>query len=122
VVARELSITLLAVRKTISRGSASGDEGLRDNALFDFEIPLDGEKEHEKGMVEYPFEIEVPADVESLKPNIPEVEGKVGTGLKLIQSAASIAGVGTQVRWLLWAKLDIPKGRDIKDKQDIFIK
>ncbi|MFC1925488.1 hypothetical protein ACFLW2_02190 [Chloroflexota bacterium] len=122
--ARELSIALIgAMKKPMANMSVGGKNEARDRReqrLYDFELHLDGEKEYNKGM-EYPFEIVIPDDVTNLKPSLPDTGGKLGQGLKLAQSAATMMGAVPRLKWYLKATLDVPKGIDVNDKQDITI-
>jgi len=58
-----------------------------------------------------------------MRPQISEVEGKLGQVLKVAQTAATITGAipFQLIKWYLLAKLDIPGGLDISKKVDIAI-
>jgi hypothetical protein len=90
--------------------------------IYDFKQQLDGEKEYSQGR-EYRFEIKIPADTLSMRPQISEVEGKLGQVLKVAQTAAAMTGTipFQRIKWYLLAKLDIPGGLDISKKVDITI-
>jgi hypothetical protein len=90
--------------------------------IYDFKQQLDSEKEYSQGQ-EYRFEIKIPADILSTRPQIPELGGKLGQGLKIAQAAAAMTGAipFQQTRWYLLAKLDIPGGLDVKKKADVTI-
>lgn len=127
--ARALNIYLMGIKKVKERNHTHGNDGhararttTRNVTVYDFEVPLDGEKEYSQE-AEYPFEIMVPADVQNIAPQIPQVEGVGGTVLKIVQTAAVMTGnVSYPVKWYLHAKLDIPGGFDIKDNADISIR
>lgn len=105
--------------KTGGRGMSTTRERYR---IYDFKQELDGEREYSSGQ-EYSFEIKVPADILSMSPRIPELDGPLGQGLKFVQTAATLTGAirHIQIKWYLLAKLDIPGGMDIRKKADITI-
>ena len=122
--ARELSIGLIGeqvtTRTTASISSVSTEK--HKMRVYDFKQPLDGEKEYGPEQ-EYRFEMKIPADILSMKPQIPEMGGKLGQGLKMAQAAAAMTGTipFQQTKWYLLAKLDVPGGVDIKKKADVTI-
>lgn len=121
--AKELVIALRGDRKSrggIQLGDSHNNRRQEEHRVYEFEIHLDGEKEYTKGM-EYPFEIVVPEDVRNLQPNMPGSGGVLGSVMKVAQTAATMTGVYTQLKWYLHAKLDVPRGIDVKDDQDITI-
>jgi hypothetical protein len=71
--------------------------------VYNFKQQLDSEKEYSGGQEYYFFEIKIPTDVLSMKPQM--------TGV--IPSSP--------IKWYLSAKLDIPGGLDISKKVDITI-
>jgi hypothetical protein len=124
--AREVSVSLIGEQKITRGGGITGDRGRSTTTerirIYDFKQHLDSEREYSQGQ-EYHFEIKIPADILSMKPQMPELEGKLGQGLKFAQAAAAMAGVISlqQTKWYLLAKVDIPGGLDIKRKVDITI-
>ena len=124
--AREMSISLIGEQKNTLLGGKPGSKDMSTNTqrirIYDFKQQLDSEKEYRQGQ-EYRFEIKIPADILSAKPQMPELEGKLGQGLKVAQAAAANTGVIPlqQTRWYLLAKLDIPREVDIKKTADIAI-
>jgi hypothetical protein len=130
--AREVSIFLIGEHKTTQTtprvGGAMGGGGMSMSTttkavrIYDFKQQLDGEKEYSQGR-EYRFEIKIPADTLSMRPQISEVEGKLGQVLKVAQTAATMTGAVPfqRIKWYLLAKLDIPGGLDISKKVDITI-
>jgi len=130
--AREVSISLIGEHKitetTPRVGSPMGGGGMSMSTttktvrIYDFKQQLDSEKEYSQGQG-YHFEIKIPADILSAKPQMPELGGKLGQGLKVAQAAAAMTGVIPlqQTKWYLLAKLDIPGGMDIKKTADITI-
>jgi len=130
--AREVSISLIGEHKTTQTtphaGGPMGGGGMSMSTttktvrIYDFKQQLDGEKEYSQGR-EYRFEIKIPADTMSMRPQISEVEGKLGQVLKVAQTAAAMTGTipFQRIKWYLLAKLDIPSGLDISKKVDITI-
>jgi hypothetical protein len=88
--------------------------------IYDFKQQLDSEKEYSQGG-EYRFEIKIPADTLSMRPQMPE--GKLGQVLKVAQTAAAMTGAipFQRIKWYLLAKLDVPGGLDISKKVDVTI-
>jgi len=80
--------------------------------FFDFEMPLDGEKEYLEG--EYNFEIKIPANVLQT----PTPGGAVGDIIKGIQL---LSGKDIRISWYVIAKLDIPSGFDVSKKVQVNI-
>jgi hypothetical protein len=76
------------------RSSSSWKEHKR---IYDFKQHLDSEKQY-SGDEEYRFELKVPADILSMRP---EMTGRI--------------------KWCLLAEVDIPRGPDISKKADITI-
>jgi len=130
--AREVSISLIGEHKTTQTaprvGGTMGGGGMSMSTttktvrIYDFKQQLDSEKEYSQGR-EYRFEIKIPADTMSMRPQMPGVEGKLGQGLKVAQAAAAMTGAipFQRIKWYLLAKLDIPGGLDISKKVDITI-
>jgi len=80
--------------------------------VFNFEMPLDGEKDYTNG--EYEFEIKVPTTL--AQPSLPQ--GVAGDMIKTIQI---LAGKESNVKWHVIAKLDVPMGFDVSKKVQINI-
>jgi len=124
--AREVSISLIGEQKSTRVGGMVGSGDMSTSTqrirIYDFKLQLDSEKEYSQEQ-EYRFEIKIPADILSTKPQMPELGGKLGQGLKVAQAAAAITGAIPlqQTKWYLLAKLDIPGGMDIKKTADITI-
>lgn len=124
--AREVSISLIGEQKTTQRKGMIDNQNMSTTTqrmrIYDFKHQLDSEKEYSQGQ-EYRFEIKIPADILNTKPQMPELGGKLGQGLKVAQAAAAMTGAIPlqQTKWYLLAKLDIPGGMDIKKKADITI-
>lgn len=105
--ARAVRVVVEARRKMTRRTSKGTTT--KDEIIYTFDKILDGEKKYVKGTYEYPFEIRVP-DPLPLK----EIGGKLGMVLDTVTSL-----MGTQLRWYVIAKLDIPGGMDISKSQQI---
>ena len=126
--AREVSISLIGEQKNTRVGGMTGSQSqgmsttTKNIRIYDFKQQLDSEKEYNQGQ-EYRFEMKIPADILSAKPQMPELGGKLGQGLKIAQAAAAMTGAipFQQTKWYLLAKLDIPGGLDIKKKADVTI-
>ena len=106
------------VRSRTGRGSTS--TSTQTIRIYDFKHQLDGEKEYSQGH-QYHFEIKIPADILSMRPQMPE--GALGAGLQIVQTAAEMTGAipYQRTRWYLLAKLDIPGGLDVNRKTDVTI-
>ena len=122
--AREVSVSLIGEQRTsrsegirIGSGSMGRSRTAHSERIYDFKQELDGEKEYSGGG-EYHSEIKIPADILA-----PQPEGALGTGIKIVETAATIAGVipHQRTKWYLSAKFDIPGGMDISKKADITI-
>ena len=130
--AREVSISLIGEHRTTQTtpriGGTMGGGGMSTSTtmntvrIYDFKQQLDSEKEYSQGR-EYHFEIKIPADTLSMRPQMPGQEGKLGQVLKVAQTAATITGAipFQRIKWYLSAKLDVPGGLDISKKVDITI-
>jgi hypothetical protein len=124
--ARGISVSVIGEQRS-SRRSVGMKGSLISNSreryrIYDFKQELDGEREYSSGQ-EYSFEIKVPDDILSMSTQLPELEGALGQGLKLVQTAATLTGAMRrfQTKWYLLAKLDIPGGMDVRKKADITI-
>jgi len=124
--ADEMSISLIGeqiVARRASMGRSSQPTTTTERiCIYDFKQKLDGTKEYSQAK-EYPFKIKIPADIMSMKPQLPEMEDTLGQGMKIAQAAMAFAGAISlqRTKWYLLAKLDIPGGLDIKEKADITI-
>jgi len=120
--AREVNISLIGEQKSTRVGGMDTSTSTQRVRIYDFKQQLDGEKEYSQGR-EYSFEMRIPADILSMKPQMPELEGKLGQGLKIAQAAAAMTGAIPiqRTEWYLLAKLDIPGGLDVSKKTAITI-
>ena len=124
--AREVSISLIGEQENTRVGGMTGNKGMSTTTqrirIYDFKQQLDSEKEYGKSQ-EYHFEMKIPADILSMRPQMPGLEGKLGQGLKVAQAAAAMTGAipFQRTKWYLLAKLDIAGGLDITKKADVTI-
>ena len=113
--AKQLKVALIGERiSTIMerRPNGSTNPHQEKTYVFNFQMPLDGEKDYLQG--EYTFEIKIPTNVLQ---NIP-LEGKIGGILKTIQA---LSMTGAKISWFVQANLDIPMKIDISKKVQINI-
>jgi len=80
-----------------------------------FEMPLDGEKDYSEGT--YNFEIAIPKDILQRAGSMP-MEGTIGD---LVKAAQILTGTSKRINWYVEAKLDVPKGLDIRKKVQVNI-
>jgi hypothetical protein len=117
--AKGISIYLIGEQTTTRGGGLAPAERPKATRvrLYEFKQQLDGEKEYSKGE-DYKFEMKIPADILSGKPQMPQIGGKLGKGISIAQA---VIGVSTTTKWYLLAKLDVPRGIDIKKEVQITI-
>lgn len=117
--ARKLEVALIGKIKITQRAS-NGAIRIEERNVYDFTLPLDGEKEYLNG--QYPFEIKIPQDI--LKPNLlsrqfqEELESQLGTIGSII---GQFANEQRPIQWMIHAHLDIPWKLDIKKSRDVVI-
>lgn len=113
--ARALKVALIGQQKTTQRGglttigSGTYRSSTETRPIYNFEIPLDGEKEYTGG--EYTFQIKIPETLP--QPMLPP--GTVGTILTLI------TGTSQTIDWYVRAYLDVPMGLDVSGKVQVVI-
>ncbi len=107
--AKALKVGLVGEKKTTQYRTSSSSQS--KTHFFDFEMPLDGEKEYLEG--DYNFEIKIPANVLQVQPG-----GAVGDIVKGIQL---LSGKDVKISWHVIAKLDIPSGIDVSKKVQVNI-
>lgn len=115
--AREASISLIGEQTTTRGGITSTEQTKNTTRIYDFKLRLDGEKEYD-AETKYDFEIKLSADILNRRPQMPQVSGALGQGLKIAQA---FTGMGVWSNWYLLAKLDIPGGIDISKKVQVTI-
>ena len=81
--------------------------------IFNFKMPLSGEKEYHKE--EYPFEIKIP---ENILQEGAKLEGKAATAATALKV---LGGVSTRTDWFVKTELDVPMKLDIKKSQKIIL-
>lgn len=115
--AKKLTISLIGERKDTQAYMSSGSRRSSSSTvrMFDFQQPLDGEKEYSIQPVEYSFKIKIPPGILSQQA-MPK--GAIGTAVKAMQL---VSGKITSIKWYLLADLDIPKGFDVTKKVQINI-
>ncbi|MBT4869991.1 MAG: hypothetical protein HON47_00255 [Candidatus Diapherotrites archaeon] len=79
--------------------------------IFDFSIPLDGEREYSSAPYNYEFQITIPQKEEIKAP-----EGIIGG---VAQAAKFLSQGMKNTKWFVEVKLDVPKGFDLRKKQQI---
>jgi hypothetical protein len=107
--AKALKVGLVGEKKTTQYGASSTSQ--RKTHFYNFEMPLDGEREYLEG--DYNFEIKIPANVLQAQPG-----GAVGDIVKGIQL---LSGKDIKISWHVIAKLDIPSGLDVSKKVQVNI-
>jgi hypothetical protein len=109
--AKELTISLIGTEKTTRNTMNSHSSRYRE--VFNFKMPLDGNKEYPNHPIEYPFKINIPKT--GGQQNVPE--GAMGTVLKTVQMFSTGRSV---IKWNLKARLDV-SGFDLTKKVQINI-
>ena len=111
VMARGVSVALVGERKVV-RHQGKGTQ-VSTERVFEFALPLDGEKSYAPGGSEYRFTITVPQSIQGLLP-----QGESMSGLmKVVRFLSS----PNPIRWYLDAKLDVPKSVDVSKRVQINI-
>ena len=95
------------------RGRGGVRSSTQYHTVYDFRIPLDGEKEYYTGI--YKFEIKIPSDILQANPTLEGSLGQAATAVRVL------AGVSSRVDWSVKAQLDVPMGLDVKKSQKIVI-
>ena len=114
--AKKLKVALIGEKITtrMERDSKGRMTSRKDKAyVYDFEMPLDGEKEYTEG--EYDFQIKIP---ENILQSIPSPKGVLGDAVKAMQF---LSGAQTKISWYIVANLDVPMGLDISKKAQVNI-
>ena len=115
--ARELNISLIG-EQTKTTGSISGQNQTRTKTrIYDFKQQLGSEQEY-RGQSEYDFQIMIPADILTRQPQIPQVGGALGQGIRIAQA---FTGLGVMTDYYLLAKLDVKGIGDIEKKAQVVI-
>jgi len=82
--------------------------------VYKFEMPLDREKDYFNE--NYSFEITIPKDI--LQRTSATPQGTIG---EIVKAAQILSGMNRRIQWYIEAKLDVPKGLDVKKKTQINI-
>lgn len=122
--ARQLKVSLIGIQTSTRTSVGPRFGGSRRNSIssstsrnvvYNFDMPIDGEKEYFKG--EYSFEMKIPANILQ-----EETKSEGGIADTLIKTAQIIGGgIRSRVDWHVEAALDIEKKLDIKNKVKITI-
>ncbi len=115
--AKDLTISLIGEQRVTERRGTN--RSTRTVRIYDFEQQLGGEQEYE-GSGTYTFEIKIPKDVLGQQPQMPQLDGALGTALNIAQSLTGM-GATKRTSWYLLARLDIPWAVDITEKVQITI-
>ena len=103
----------VAIGPMVMGGGSKHSSHTQYTKVYDFKIPLDGEKEYHRE--EYSFEIKIPSDILQ---NNPTLEGKLGQAATAIRM---LSGISSRIDWFVIAQLDVPMKLDIKKKQKIVL-
>lgn len=116
--ARKLEVSFIGEK--IERQSGMGIGGTSNNRrsthrsyVYDFKMPLAGEKEYMKD--EYSFEIKIPSNIREAEQKL---EGNLGAAVSTLKA---ISGVHSRIDWYVKAQLDVPMGLDVTKKQKIVL-
>ncbi len=113
--AKAFTIELAGIRRSSSLNVSKGKHSSSSDIVFNFQQPLDGEKEYPASDLSYKFQIKIPQNVLT-QPAFGE--GIAGT---LIKSAQILSGVNSSISWYLTARLDVPWKIDVSKKLQINI-
>jgi len=103
-----------SVAGVASMASGKGAHSRTDyTTIFNFKMPLDGEKEYHKG--EYPFEIKIPDNILQENQKLGGKAATAATALKVL------GGISRHIDWFVKTKLDVPMKLDIKKSQKIIL-
>jgi hypothetical protein len=103
----------MALGPMIMSGGKEHSSQSQHSIIYDFKIPLDGEKEYNTG--DYSFEIKIP---ENINQNNPTLEGNIG---KAAGALKLLSGLSSKIDWIVLAELDVPMKLDINKSQKIVI-
>jgi hypothetical protein len=116
--ARKLEVSFIGTKTDKQTGmgigpTASNNRQTRTIKVYDFTIPLDGEKNYQEE--EYSFEIKIPDDIHQ---TAQKLNGKIGTAITALKT---ISGVYSRVDWYVKSELDVPMSLDVKKSQKIVL-
>ena len=93
--------------------TASDSRQTKTIKVYDFTLPLDGEKNYQEE--EYSFELKIPEDIFQ---TAQKLDGKIGTAITALKT---ISGVYSSVDWSVKSELDVPMSLDVKKSQKIVL-
>ncbi|KYK28512.1 hypothetical protein AYK20_01055 [Thermoplasmatales archaeon SG8-52-1] len=116
--ARKLEVSFIGTKIDKQTGlgigpMANNNRQTRTIKVYDFTMPLDGEKNYQEE--EYSFEIKIPEDILQ---TAQKLNGKIGTAITAFKT---ISGVYSRVDWYVKSELDVPLGLDVKKTQKIVL-
>jgi hypothetical protein len=116
--ARKLEVSFIGTKTDKQTGmvigpTASSNTQTRTIKVYDFTLPLDGEKNYQEE--EYSFEIKIPEDILQ---TAQKLDGKIGTAITALRT---LSGVYSRVDWYVKSELDVPMGLDVKKSQKIVL-
>jgi len=95
-------------------GGAKNTRSTNYSTIFDFTMPLDGEKEYQEGT--YPFEIKIPSNILQSEPQ--SLQGNAATAVNVLRA---LGGVSSRVEWIVVARLDLPLKVDVSASQKVIL-
>lgn len=117
--ARKLQVALIGKVRTTHLDS-DGDLQSQYKTVYDFTLPLDGEKEYHHG--QYPFEIKIQSDILHGSSSGQQMQMGIANELGTIVSVLGQMLAGQKpIHWMIHANLDIPWKLDVQKSQDIVI-
>lgn len=117
--ARKLEVALIGKVRTTHRDS-DGDIHTEDKTIYDFTLPLDGEKEYQNG--QYPFEIKIQSDLLQASSSGKQIQLELEKKLGNLGSVLGQMVMGQRpIHWMIHTHLDIPWKLDVQKSQDIVI-
>lgn len=117
--ARKLEVGLIGKQIQRQGGGIQIGSGAKHSSssqhttIYNFRIPLDGEKEYQQGT--YPFELKIDP---TLLQSQPQLEGHAATAVNVLKA---LGGVSSRVDWYVLAELDVPMKLDVNKTQQITI-
>lgn len=111
--ANSVNVRLLGEEKVTQR--MGGNTSTRTNIIFDFDQPLDGEKDYPpKTPLTYNFQIQIPANIGQQPIENETLKTVVGV-------AQALGGTRKIIKWTIIGRLDIPKAIDLRKRVQVNI-
>lgn len=111
--ANSVNIRLLGEEKVTQR--INGKNSTRTNIIFDFDQPLDGEKDYPpKSPLTYNFQINIPQNIGQQTIENEALKTMVGV-------AQALGGSRKRIKWTLIGRLDIPGAIDLRKRVNVNI-